>query len=57
VRPRLRPDDDLDDLERQAVNCAIGRLFRLLSRPYQDGDVEQYEQCRRVVLDILTPIT
>ena len=46
---------DLDQGERVLVKCALGRLFRIMSRPYQDGDVEQFEQCRRVVLDVLQP--
>jgi hypothetical protein len=33
------------------VQLALGRIFRLMSRPAQDGDVEQYEAARRVVLD------
>lgn len=33
------------------VQMALGRIFALMSRPTQDGDVEQYEAARRVVLD------
>lgn len=43
-------DPSLDDEERQAVTLAIGRLFRILSRPYEPGDEEQYERCRAVVM-------
>ena len=32
------------------VTLAIGRLFRILSRPYEPGDEEQYELCRSVVM-------
>lgn len=32
------------------VQMAIGRIFSLMSRPEQPGDVEQYEKARRVVL-------
>lgn len=39
-----------------AARLAIGRLFRLGSRPTQDGDLEQYEACRRVILDALDPL-
>lgn len=35
-----------------AMNMAIGRLFRLMSRPTQPGDVEQFYRCRSVVLDL-----
>lgn len=51
----MRHHDDLDPMERAAVNLAIGRIFRLASRPTQPGDVEQYEQCRALILDILDP--
>lgn len=33
------------------VQMALGRIFALMSRPAQAGDVEQYEAARRVVLD------
>jgi hypothetical protein len=32
------------------VQMALGRIFALMSRPAQAGDVEQYEAARRVVL-------
>jgi hypothetical protein len=32
------------------VQMALGRIFKLMSRPTQDGDIEQYEAARRVVL-------
>lgn len=43
-------DDTMDDEERLAVTLAIGRLFRVLARPYRPGDEEQYERCRSVVM-------
>jgi hypothetical protein len=41
--------------ETAAVRLALGRIFRLLSRPTQPGDAEQYEECRRVILDVIEP--
>lgn len=35
----------------QLMQLAIGRLFRLLSRPFEAGDYDQYEMCRSAVLD------
>jgi hypothetical protein len=32
------------------VQMALGRIFKLMSRPTQPGDVEQYEKARAVVL-------
>lgn len=46
---------DLDEEERRAVECALGRIFKLGSRPTQPGDVEEYERCRGVILDITDP--
>ena len=34
----------------QAMNLAIGRIFRLGSRPFQQGDIELYEEAKRVCL-------
>ncbi len=33
-----------------AVQLALGRIFRLASRPTQPGDVQAYEEARHVVL-------
>lgn len=34
----------------RAMNLAIGRIFRLGSRPSQDGDIMLYEEAKRVCL-------
>lgn len=36
--------------EDRIVALALGRLFLLGSRPFQPGDIEQYEACRAVIL-------
>jgi hypothetical protein len=33
------------------IKLAIGRIFRLASRPEQPGDVAEYERCRSLILD------
>ena len=33
------------------VSLALGRIFRIMSRPFQPGDIEEYERCRAIVLD------
>ena len=33
------------------VQMALGRMFSLLSRPFQEGDAEQYEAARNVILN------
>lgn len=43
------------DEGRTAVTLALGRLFRLMSRPAQPGDVAEYERCRAVVMDNTEP--
>ena len=45
MRKEVDPDDRL------LVKLAIGRLFRMLSRPSKSGDVEEYETLRSIVLD------
>jgi hypothetical protein len=35
------------------MSLALGRIFRMMSRPTQPGDVEEYERCRAIVLDSL----
>lgn len=38
--------------EKHIAELAIGRIFRIMSRPYRDGDVEQYHRCRSIVMEI-----
>lgn len=38
------------------VHLALGRIFRLMSRPFQEGDIEDYERCRAIVMDASDPI-
>lgn len=33
-----------------AVTLALGRIFRLGSRPTQPGDIEEYERCRALII-------
>lgn len=33
------------------VRLALGRLFRMLSRPWQPGDDAVYSKCRAIILD------
>jgi hypothetical protein len=35
------------------VELALGRIFGMMSRPSQPGDVAEYERCRAIVLDEL----
>jgi hypothetical protein len=43
--------------QQKLVELAIGRIFRLGSRPARPGDVEEYERCRAVILDATEPAT
>jgi hypothetical protein len=46
----------MDDAERRAVvRMALGRIFRLGSRPTQPGDIEQYERCRAAIMEAIDP--
>lgn len=37
------------DHERIA-ELAMGRIFRMMSRPFQEGDVEEFYRCRDIVM-------
>lgn len=41
--------------QQHAINLAMGRLFRLMSRPYQPGDDETYTAVRSFILDRCEP--
>lgn len=44
------------DRDKQALaQLALGRIFRLASRPVQPGDIEEYHRCRAIILDALEP--
>ena len=38
--------------EKQVIQLAIGRIFRLASRPHQSTDMAEYERCRGIILDL-----
>jgi hypothetical protein len=44
-----------ESVNRAAIALALGRILRLASRPAQPGDVEQYEDSRRLILDLAGP--
>lgn len=35
----------------QVMQLALGRILRLAARPAQDGDVAEYERCRKIFMD------
>lgn len=40
----------------KTVELALGRIFRLMSRQPQPGDVAEYERCRALILDRCEPV-
>lgn len=42
-------------MSNQAVEMALGRIFGMMQRPFQPGDVEEYERCRALVMDAVEP--
>lgn len=42
--------------DKNTVNLAIGRIFRMASRPTKPGDVAEYERCRALILDLVAPV-
>lgn len=45
--PVISPEDS------RIAQLAMGRIFLLGSRPEQPGDIEQYETCRAIILNVL----
>jgi hypothetical protein len=43
-------------MKNTTVELALGRIFGMMQRPEQPGDVAEYERCRRIVLDELAPL-
>ena len=43
--------------ESKLVALALGRIFRMGARPFQSGDIEEYERCRAIVLDAAEDMT
>jgi len=41
--------------KKKLVELAIGRILRMGSRPTRPGDIEEYERCRRIILDNIPP--
>jgi hypothetical protein len=41
-----------DNEEKKIKELALGRILRMASRPSQPGDVEEYERCRAIILDM-----
>ena len=37
----------------KTIELALGRIFRMASRPTQPGDIAEYERCRAIILDLL----
>lgn len=49
-RPEQRIEHDATEAEcHQLMRLAMGRIFLLGSRPFQEGDLEQYEAARAVM--------
>jgi len=46
-------DETTSPESRQIVNMALGRLFSIMSRPFREGDIEQFERVRAVVVSEL----
>ena len=38
------------------VELAIGRIFRLMSRPERPDDCADYERCRAIITDMCEPV-
>ena len=36
----------------KVIELALGRIFRMGSRPSEPGDLAEYERCRALILDV-----
>lgn len=45
----------MDRDKKALAQLALGRIFKLASRPTQEGDIQEYERCRAIILDALEP--
>lgn len=45
----------LTPIEDQIVSLTLGRIFRMGARPSQPGDLEEYERCRRIIVETMDP--
>ncbi len=39
--------------DNKTIELALGRIFRMASRPTQDGDIAEYERCRTIIVNLL----
>lgn len=42
---------EINSEDRVFVNLAIGRIFRMASRPEQPGDAAEFHRCRGLIFD------
>lgn len=38
--------------DKKTVELAMGRIFGMMLRPGQAGDVAEYERCRKLIMDL-----
>jgi hypothetical protein len=43
---------NLTEEQKKTFELAMGRIFRLGARAFQPGDVEEYERCRSIIMEI-----
>jgi hypothetical protein len=41
--------------ETKTVELAMGRIFGMLQRAEQPGDVAEYERCKALIIDMVNP--
>lgn len=46
---RKRGEPDVYSEDRTIINLAIGRIFRMASRPEQPGDAAEFQRCRGLI--------
>lgn len=46
----MKPEFNNKQEAEQVIRLALGRILSIGSRPFKQGDIEEYEQCKWLIL-------
>lgn len=52
AKAQWKATTELTTEERKTVDGATGRILRMGSRPFQEGDLEEFDRCKNIVMAI-----
>lgn len=53
VRAAAKPAPEQELPPQKVVELALGRIFRMGSRPFQQGDIEEFDRCKALIMNAL----